>query len=109
MTPAERASGCSQRSPSAHSQAIFSSVTMTSPKAASTIGLPESRALTVQIAAWFSRMKRCRMRSRKRRCEKGEEAHAFCAAAAAATRARTSAAGIAGTRPAPSSCMLPGS
>ena len=48
MTPAERRSGRSQRSPSRASQASFSQVTITSPNAASTIGLPESRAATLE-------------------------------------------------------------
>ena len=46
--PAERRSGRSQRWPCASSQASFSQVTMTSPKAASTSGLPESFAATLQ-------------------------------------------------------------
>lgn len=48
MAPAERFSGLSQLSPSLRIQAIFSQVTITSPNAASTKGLPESRAATLQ-------------------------------------------------------------
>ena len=50
MAPAERRSGRRWRSPSRASQASFSHVTMTSPNAASTIGLPESRADTLRKA-----------------------------------------------------------
>lgn len=41
-------SGFSQRSPSLSSQLIFSQVTVTSPKAASRMGLPESLEATLQ-------------------------------------------------------------
>lgn len=47
MAPALRFSGSRYWRPSLTSHQIFSQVTMTSPKAASTIGLPESRADTL--------------------------------------------------------------
>ena len=50
MRLAVRYSGLSQRSPSFKSQQIFSHVTVTSPNAASKIGLPESRVDTLQHA-----------------------------------------------------------
>ena len=48
MVPAERDSGRRYRSPSWHSHQIFSQVTITSPKAASTMGLPLSMADTLR-------------------------------------------------------------
>ena len=50
MAPALRRSGRRWRSPSRASQASFSQVTITSPNAASTMGLPESRADTLRRA-----------------------------------------------------------
>lgn len=50
MAPALRRSGRRWRSPSRASQASFSQVTITSPNAASTIGLPESRADTLRAS-----------------------------------------------------------
>ena len=47
MTPEDLRSGRRWRSPSRSSQAIFSQVTITSPKAASTTGFPESSAATL--------------------------------------------------------------
>ena len=48
MAPAFRRSGSRYCAPSLTSHHIFSHVTMTSPNAASTMGLPESRADTLQ-------------------------------------------------------------
>ncbi len=50
MAPEERCSGRRYFSPSLISHAIFSQVTITSPKAASTKGLPESMEATLPNA-----------------------------------------------------------
>ena len=49
MRPEDRDSGASQASPSLISHHSFSHVVMTSPKAASTRALPESRQATLQV------------------------------------------------------------
>ena len=51
MIPEDLRSGRRWRSPSRSSQAIFSQVTITSPKAASTTGFPESSAATLRAPA----------------------------------------------------------
>ena len=99
MRPAERRSGRRHSSPSEQSQANFSSVTSTSPKAASVVVLPESRAEMRQMSSAWSSVQRERMRISRRRCAKLELAHERCAARARSTAAFTSAADAALTTP----------